>query len=113
MNAIKSKRSNISPFLAIDMLTRANKLKSKGKDIIHMDVGEPGFNTPMHILKYAKTIIEEKKVGYTEAIGIPELREKIVAKIRPIRRPSSSNNPRRSPIKPVVIIKKIASASRN
>ena len=62
MNAIKSKRSNISPFLAIDMLTRANKLKSKGKDIIHMDVGEPGFNTPRHILKYAKTIIEEKKV---------------------------------------------------
>ena len=78
MNTIKSKRSNISPFLAIDMLTRANKLKSKGKDIIHMDVGEPGFNTPMHILKYAKTIIEEKKVGYSEAIGIPELREKIV-----------------------------------
>lgn len=78
MNTIKSKRSNISPFLAIDMLTRANKLKSKGKDIIHMDVGEPGFNTPRHILKYAKTIIEEKKVGYTEAIGIPELREKIV-----------------------------------
>ena len=78
MNYIKSKRSNISPFLAIDMLTRANRLKSKGKDIIHMDVGEPGFNTPRHILKYAKTIIEEKKVGYTEAIGIPELREKIV-----------------------------------
>jgi aspartate/methionine/tyrosine aminotransferase len=78
MNAIKSKRSKISPFLAINMLTRANKLKSEGKDIIHMDVGEPGFNTPSHILKYAKTIIEEKKVGYTEAIGIPALREKIV-----------------------------------
>ena len=77
MNAINSKRSNISPFLAIDMLTRANNLKSKGKNIIHMDVGEPGFNTPKHIIKYAKTIIEKEKIGYTESIGIPELRDKI------------------------------------
>ena len=77
MNSITSRRSNILPFLAIDMLARANSLKSKGKDIIHMDVGEPGFKTPDHILKYAKTIIEEKKIGYTESIGIPELRRKI------------------------------------
>ena len=77
MNDINSKRSNILPFLAIDMLTRANNLKSKGENIIHMDVGEPGFNTPVHILKYAKSIIDKKKVGYTESIGIPELRNKI------------------------------------
>ena len=61
MNSITSRRSNILPFLAIDMLARANSLKSKGKDIIHMDVGEPGFKTPAHILEYAKTIIEKKK----------------------------------------------------
>ena len=77
MNSKISRRSNILPFLAIDMLTRANNLKSKGKDIIHMDVGEPGFKTPAHILEYAKTIIEEKKIGYTESIGIPALRRKI------------------------------------
>ena len=77
MNSITSKRSNILPFLAIDMLARANSLKSKGKDIIHMDVGEPGFKTPAHILEYAKTIIEQKKIGYTESIGMPELRSKI------------------------------------
>ena len=77
MDSITSRRSNIMPFLAIDMLTRANNLKSKGKDIIHMDVGEPGFKTPAHILEYAKTIIENKKIGYTESIGIPELRRKI------------------------------------
>jgi aspartate/methionine/tyrosine aminotransferase len=77
MNSITSRRSNILPFLAIDMLARANSLKSKGKDIIHMDVGEPGFKTPAHILEYAKTIIEDKKIGYTESIGMPELRSKI------------------------------------
>ena len=77
MDSITSRRSNILPFLAIDMLARANSLKSKGKDIIHMDVGEPGFKTPAHILEYAKTIIENKKIGYTESIGMPELRSKI------------------------------------
>jgi len=71
---LNSKRSNIAPFLAIDMLTKANDLKLKGQDIIHMDVGEPGASTPKHILKYAKEIIGKKKIGYTESIGIPELR---------------------------------------
>ena len=55
------------------MLTKANDLKLKGQDIIHMDVGEPGASTPKHILKYAKEIIGKKKIGYTESIGIPEL----------------------------------------
>jgi len=77
MNNYNSKRSEIAPFLAIDMLTKSNILKSKGRDIIHMDVGEPGFNTPKHVLEYAKTIIDKNKIGYTESIGIPELREKI------------------------------------
>ena len=71
---LNSKRSNIAPFLAIDMLSKANDLKLKGQDIIHMDVGEPGASTPKHILKYAKEIIGKKKIGYTESIGIPELR---------------------------------------
>ena len=43
MKNLLSKRSRIKPFLAIDMLTQANKLKSKGNNIIHMDVGEPGI----------------------------------------------------------------------
>ena len=60
MSITNSKRSNIAPFLAIDMLTKANNLKSKGNDIIHMDVGEPGISTPKHILKYATEIIEKK-----------------------------------------------------
>ncbi len=77
MTIKNSKRSNIAPFLAIDMLTKANTLKSKGSNIIHMDVGEPGVSTPKHILEYAKEIIDKKNIGYTESIGIPELRFKI------------------------------------
>ena len=51
MTIKNSKRSNIAPFLAIDMLTKANTLKSKGSNIIHMDVGEPGVSTSKHILE--------------------------------------------------------------
>ena len=72
-----SKRSNISPFVAMEMMAKANLLESKGKDVIHMDVGEPGFNTPNHVLDFVKSNIKEKNFGYTEALGMPELREQI------------------------------------
>ena len=52
MKNLLSKRSGIKPFLAIDMLTQANKLKSKGNDIIHMDVGEPGIKPSKKLLKH-------------------------------------------------------------
>ena len=74
---LNSKRSNIAPFLAIDMLSKSNDLKLKGQDIIHMDVGEPGFNTPSHVLKYLESIIQESSYRYTEALGMPKLREAI------------------------------------
>jgi aspartate/methionine/tyrosine aminotransferase len=77
MSIFNSKRSNIAPFLAIDMLTKANNLESKGRNIIHMDVGEPGVRTPKHILDFGKKIIQEKHIGYTESIGVNELRYKI------------------------------------
>ena len=78
MKNLLSKRSGIKPFLAIDMLTQANKLKSKGKDIIHMDVGEPGIKPSKKLLKHIQHLIVKEDLGYTEPIGIPSLRHKIV-----------------------------------
>ena len=66
-----SNRSDIAAFVAMEMMERANILESKGKDIIHMDVGEPGFNTPSHVLKYLESIIQESSYRYTEALGMP------------------------------------------
>ena len=77
MKKIVSKRSMIKPFLAIDMLTQANKLKSKGADIVHMDVGEPGIKPHENLIKYLKNLIDREELGYTEPIGIPDLRHKI------------------------------------
>lgn len=72
-----SNRSKILPFFAIEMMQKANLLESRGNNIIHMDVGEPGFNTPKHVLSYIKKIINKSNFGYTEALGIPSLREAI------------------------------------
>ena len=77
MSVLISKRSNIKPFLAIDMLTQANKLKLKGKDIVHMDVGEPGIRPPEYLLTHIQSLIGKENLGYTEPIGIPLLRDKI------------------------------------
>jgi len=72
-----SKRSLIKPFLAIEMLTKANEKKLKDKNIINMDVGEPGIKIPDYLKKYIQSLIEKENIGYTESIGIPLLREKI------------------------------------
>ena len=77
MSNLISERSDIKPFLAIEMLTRANKLKSQGKDIVHMDVGEPGIKPPDYLIKYIKSLLGKESIGYTESIGIPLLRDKI------------------------------------
>jgi len=72
-----SSRSDIAAFVAMEMMERANILEAKGKDIIHMDVGEPGFNTPSHVLKYLESILQDSSYRYTEALGMPKLREAI------------------------------------
>ena len=72
-----SSRSDIAAFVAMEMMEKANILESKGKDIIHMDVGEPGFNTPSHVLKYLESILQDSSYRYTEALGMPKLREAI------------------------------------
>ena len=77
MSNLISKRSNIKPFLAIEMLTKANKLKSQGRDIVHMDVGEPGLKLPDYLIKYIQSLLGKENIGYTESIGTPLLRDKI------------------------------------
>ncbi len=59
------------------LLARARELESEGKNIIHMEIGEPDFITPQPILNAAQTAIANGKVHYTPAMGLPELRQAI------------------------------------
>jgi len=71
--------SGIQPFYVMELLRRAKELEAEGRDIIHMEIGEPDFMTPQTILKAAIAHTATGDVKYTSAAGLPELREKIAA----------------------------------
>ena len=72
-----SRRSDVAPFLAMDVLSDANRLAREGRDIIHMELGEPGAPVPAAVRAAAEAALARGRVGYTEALGIPELRARI------------------------------------
>lgn len=69
--------ADIEPFHVVELLTRARQLESEGRDIIHMEVGEPDFPTPEPIARAAAAAIQGGKTLYTQALGLPELRTAI------------------------------------
>lgn len=69
--------AEIEPFHVVELLTRARQLETEGRDIIHMEVGEPDFPTPGPIARAAVAAIQHGKTLYTQALGLPELRAAI------------------------------------
>jgi aspartate/methionine/tyrosine aminotransferase len=67
----------ISPFYVMELLRHAKQLEIQGKDIIHMEIGEPDFATPQTIVEAGVKQLKTGEVKYTPAAGLPELREKI------------------------------------
>jgi len=72
-----SRLANIAPFHVMELLARARQLEQEGRDIIHMEVGEPDFPTPAPIIAAAQEHIASGRVFYTPALGLPELRAAI------------------------------------
>ncbi|MGE5472397.1 MAG: pyridoxal phosphate-dependent aminotransferase [Bacteroidota bacterium] len=69
--------ADIEPFHVVELLSRARQLEVEGRDIIHMEVGEPDFPTPEPIARAAMEAIAAGKTLYSQALGLPELREAI------------------------------------
>lgn len=67
----------VSPFYVMDIMSRAKTLESKGRHIVHMEVGEPDFSTPQPIVDAGVDFLKKGDVHYTEAQGLLALREKI------------------------------------
>ncbi|NOX92115.1 MAG: pyridoxal phosphate-dependent aminotransferase [Gammaproteobacteria bacterium] len=68
---------DIEPFHVMDLLARARALEATGRDIVHMEIGEPDFVTPAPIREAAKQALDAGKTHYTPATGLPALREAI------------------------------------
>ena len=64
---------------AFKVLARAQQLEAGGRDIVHLEIGQPDFPTPEHIREAAIQAIRDGKTGYVPAPGIPPLREAIAA----------------------------------
>ena len=71
----KSKRSNVDPFIVMDVMESARKAESSGKNIIHMEVGQPGTAAPKLAKDFIANEIKKNKLGYTVTLGLPALRE--------------------------------------
>jgi aspartate/methionine/tyrosine aminotransferase len=62
---------------AFEVAARAKALEAQGKPIIHLEIGEPDFDTPEHVRRAACEALEQGYTHYSIATGIPELREAI------------------------------------
>tara|TARA_Y100001978_G_scaffold202345_1_gene223193 strand:- start:271 stop:1422 length:1152 start_codon:yes stop_codon:yes gene_type:complete len=72
-----SQRSRIDPFIVMDIMERANAVEKKGQTVVHMEVGQPGTSAPKAAKDFLKASMEDNPMGYTVALGLPDLRKKI------------------------------------
>jgi aspartate aminotransferase len=66
---------------AFEVLARARALEAKGRDVVHLEIGEPDFGTPENIIDAAVAALHQGKTHYTPSAGIPELRATIAEEV--------------------------------
>jgi len=72
----------LKPFLAMEIMERAQELEAQGQHIIHLEIGEPDFDTPSCIKEACQRFLVEKRPHYTHSLGLLELREAICEQYR-------------------------------
>ena len=77
--ALAKRMESIQPFHVMSLLGKAKQLEQQGRDIIHLEVGEPDFTTPQPIIDAGIKAIRQGDIHYTPSVGLPELREAIAA----------------------------------
>ena len=70
---------------AFDVLSRARALEAQGRHIIHLEIGEPDFPTPSHIVEAGKRALDEGHTHYGPTMGLPDLREAIALHVASTR----------------------------
>ena len=71
-----SSRSDVPPFIVMDVMSAAARIEAGGGHVIHMEVGQPFASAPRTAIEAARRALSER-IGYTEALGIPSLRKRI------------------------------------
>ncbi len=74
-----SSRSVVDPFIVMDVMEAARMAEENGRHIIHMEVGQPGTPAPLVARQALTDAMQDQAMGYTVALGLPALREKIAS----------------------------------
>src|SRR3954470_2695051 len=74
---LADRMSRIGIESAFDVLVKARALEAQGRSVVHLEIGEPDFPTPAHIVEAAKTALDQGYTHYGPTQGLPELRETI------------------------------------
>ena len=77
MTNLARRTAAITPFRVVDVMEAAWAAERAGRNIIHLEVGEPDFGTPAPVVEAASKAIADGRVRYTSSLGLPELRETI------------------------------------
>jgi len=72
-----AKRGAIPPFIVMDVMRAANQREASGEDVLHLEVGQPGTGAPAGVIEAVRSALGSDRLGYTDAFGIPPLRERI------------------------------------
>src|SRR5690349_802769 len=71
-----SGRSDVPPFMVMDVMSAAARIEAAGGHVIHMEVGQPFASAPRTAIEAARTALGSR-IAYTEALGLPSLRKRI------------------------------------
>src|SRR5271167_4279621 len=77
-----SARSDVPPFMVMDVMSAAARIEAAGGHVIHMEVGQPAASAPKTALAAAHRALDLGRIDYTSALGMPSLRERIARHYR-------------------------------
>jgi aspartate/methionine/tyrosine aminotransferase len=77
-----SRRSDIAPFIVMEVMRAAHERECAGHDVVHLEVGQPSTGAPRTVIAAAKAALDADRLGYTDALGVPALRERIARHYR-------------------------------
>lgn len=82
---LATRMSRLGTETAFEVLMKARALEAQGREIVHLEIGEPDFDTPSNIVEAAIKALREGQTHYTPSAGIPQLREAIAEEIATTR----------------------------
>jgi len=82
MPVLAARAHDLDTESAFEVLARARVLEAQGRDIVHLEIGEPDFPTPAHVREAAHRALEAGETRYVQSAGLPALRQAIAEDIR-------------------------------